>query len=65
MELADRVKALRQALGWSKVKLAKKSGIPPSTISRIESGKIAQPKMGQLCKLADGFGITVDHLLGR
>ena len=63
--LAERVKGLRQALGWRQITLAHKSGIPQATISRIESGTIAQPKMGQLWKLANGFGITIDHLVGR
>lgn len=64
MALADKVKELRQKLGWKQVTLAKNSGIPQATISRIESGKIAQPKMGQLHKLANALGATIDYLAG-
>ena len=64
MALADKVKELRQKLGWKQVTLAKNSGIPQATISRIESGKVTQPKMGQLQKLADALGTTIDYLAG-
>ncbi len=64
MALADKVKELRQKLGWKQVTLAKNSGIPQATISRIESGKVTQPKMGQFHKLADALGTTIDYLAG-
>ena len=64
MALADKVKELRQKLGWKQVTLSQKSGVPQATISRIESGRVTQPKMGQLRKLADALGITIDYLAG-
>ena len=62
MVLADRVKELRQKLGWNQATLAKEAKITQATISRIESGKVTQPKMGQLQKLADALGTTIDYL---
>jgi len=64
MALADKVKELRQKLGWNQATLAKKATITQATISRIESGKVTQPKMGQLHKLADALGATIDYLAG-
>lgn len=64
MALADKVKELRQKLGWKQVTLAKESGIPQATICRIESGNVAQPRMGQLQKLAGALGATIDYLAG-
>ena len=64
MALADKVKELRQKLGWNQATLAKKAPITQATISRIESGKVTQPKMGQLHKLADALGATIDYLAG-
>jgi transcriptional regulator with XRE-family HTH domain len=64
MALADKVKELRQKLGWNQATLAQKSGITQATISRIESGKVTQPKMNQLHKLADALGATIDYLAG-
>ncbi len=37
----DSVRIAREILGWSQVKLAESSKIPQSTISGIESGRIA------------------------
>jgi transcriptional regulator with XRE-family HTH domain len=64
MALADKVKELRQKLGWNQATLAQKSGITQATISRIESGKVIQPKIGQLRKLADTLEATIDYLAG-
>jgi len=64
MALGDKVKELRQKLGWKQVTLAQRSDIPQATISRIESGKVTQPKMGQLYKLAEALGTTIDYLVG-
>ena len=64
MALADKVKELRQKLGWNQATLAKEAKITQATISRIESGKVTQPKMGQLQKLADVLGTTIDYLTG-
>jgi transcriptional regulator with XRE-family HTH domain len=37
----ESVKVARELLGWSQQDLAKKCGIPQSTISGIESGRIS------------------------
>jgi DNA-binding XRE family transcriptional regulator len=62
--LADKVKELRQKHGWNQVTLAQKSDIIQATISRIESGKVTQPQLGQLQKLAEALGVTIDYLAG-
>ena len=63
MTLANKVRGLRQELGWNQVTLAQKSGITQATISRIESGKVTQPKMGQYIKLADSLKTTVEYFI--
>ena len=64
MGLAEKVRELRQKQGWNQATLAQKSDITQATISRIENGKVAQPKMGQLHKLANALGTTIDYLVG-
>ena len=64
MALADKVRELRQKLGWNQATLAQQSDITQATISRIENGKVTQPKMGQLQKLAEALGTTIDYLAG-
>jgi transcriptional regulator with XRE-family HTH domain len=64
MALGEKVKELRLKLGWKQVTLAKKAEIPQATVSRIERGQVSQPKMGQLRKLAEALGTTIDYLAG-
>ena len=65
MELGDKVKELRQNLGWTQVTLAEKAGVTHATISRIESGKVVQPMMNHLRNLAEALGVSVDYLSGK
>lgn len=64
MALGEKVKELRRKLGWKQVTLAQKADIPQATVSRIERGKVSQPRMGQLRKLAEALGTTIDYLAG-
>lgn len=64
MSLALKVRDLRLKMGWKQITLAQKSGITQATISRIESGKVTQPKMSQLQKLAAALETTLDYLVG-
>jgi transcriptional regulator with XRE-family HTH domain len=45
------LKTARKLLGWDQQTLAAKSGVPQSTISRIESGETANPSNGTVAKL--------------
>jgi transcriptional regulator with XRE-family HTH domain len=57
-----RLRALRTERGWSLDELARRSGVNPSTISRIETGgrRIA---LDQLAPLAHALGVSIDELL--
>lgn len=65
MLLSTKLKELRNKLGWKQVTLAQKASVPQATISRIESGRITQPKMGQLQKIAAALGVSIDYLVGE
>ena len=45
--------------------LARQTGINQTTISRLLKGKIADPGVDKLCKLADYFGVTLSQLIGE
>jgi len=47
----------------SQRELAKVSGVPQATISRVLSGKIQSPTIDVLKKLARALGVTVDYLI--
>lgn len=56
--LAERVKRLRLARGWTQVVLAEKSGVPQPTISNVERGR--EPLLETSKALADAFGVPLD-----
>jgi transcriptional regulator with XRE-family HTH domain len=64
MALTDRLKAARERKGWSQRDLAKESGVPYSTIWRLENGATLDPKGRLLHKLATALEVSVDYLLG-
>lgn len=57
-----RLRALRQARGWTLEDLAARAHLGASTISRIETGQ-RRLAVDQLVTLARALGITVDDLL--
>jgi transcriptional regulator with XRE-family HTH domain len=61
-ELAARHIALRERAGLTQEQEAKMAGISPTTISGIESGKIARPHLKTLLKIARALGVDVGEL---
>jgi transcriptional regulator with XRE-family HTH domain len=60
--VGQKIKALRQARGWSQYRLAKVAGIPRPMITAWELGK-QNPSAKYLAKLAAAFGVPVEALL--
>lgn len=58
------IKDLRVKMGISQLELAKKLGLPPSTLFNYETGR-AEPSISTLIKLADFYNVTIDELVGR
>ncbi len=54
----------RERHNWSQKELADKLGLKQSTIAVYESGP-NEPKLELFVKMADCFGISVDHLIGN
>ena len=59
--LATRIKAEREARGWT---LAGRSGVSRAMIAKVETGK-SSPTAMLLRKLSGAFGITMSTLLAR
>lgn len=63
-QMGPRLRAVRQARGWTLDDLASRAGMSPSTLSRLESGK-RQASLELLLPLTRQLGIRVDDLLPR
>lgn len=62
--LADTVRDLRRAHGWTRSDLSHKTGISQRFLADIETGK-ANPSLLRLVELAGALGTSVDGLLTR
>jgi len=61
----ERLRTAREQLRkWSQSELAKKAGLPPSSIAHFETGA-RKPSFDTLRKLANALEVTTDYLLGR
>jgi transcriptional regulator with XRE-family HTH domain len=60
--VAQHVRALRLARGWSLDELSGRSGVSKGMVVQIEGAR-TNPSVGTLCRLADAFGVTVARLL--
>ena len=61
--LAERLRALRKARGWTQHDLSRASGLTRSHISRLEQGDIQLPASERLRQLANALDTTLDDLL--
>jgi transcriptional regulator with XRE-family HTH domain len=60
--LGSRIVERRSARGWKQRELARRTGIEPGRLSRIERG-LAAPSLDEVARLKDAFGGSVDELL--
>ena len=59
--LARQIHQFRRNHGWSQPDLAGKAGISAAMIGRYERGEM-MPPADVIAKLAQAFGVTMDHL---
>lgn len=60
--IAERMKALREAKGFTQAQLAKHLGITRSSVNAWEMG-ISVPSTQYIVELAQVFNVSTDHLL--
>jgi transcriptional regulator with XRE-family HTH domain len=60
----ERIRRRRMALGWTQQELAKATGIPYPTLSRIEHGEQSM-HYERVVDLADALDVSTDYLLNR
>lgn len=59
-----RIKAAREQLGLSQIKVSADTEIHQSYLSKYESGQL-EPSLEQLGKLANYYEVSIDWLLGN
>jgi len=57
------IKKLRNKKGWSQERLAREADISYQTLIKIEQGRIKNPKLQTLVKLATALGVSLDDLI--
>ena len=60
---AERIKALREARGWTQAELARRMSITRSGVNSWEQG-LSMPSPTCLVDLAKVFSVSTDYLLG-
>ena len=59
--IGKKMRELRESKLMSVSDLARRAGINPSTISKIEDGKSGNFRLSTLHKIAEGFGMTPEQ----
>ena len=63
VDIGERIKYWRKEKGITQDTLAKKADIPYTTLAKIESKIVTNPRMETLIKIAAGLEISVDELI--
>lgn len=61
--IGDKIKQLRNKQGLTQNELARKSDLPYTTLTKIETNVITKPSIQTVMKIAKGLNITVDDLM--
>ena len=61
--IGKNIKKLRNKLGLSQEKLAKKSGVKYTTLTKIESNVIKKPSVMVMAKIAKALGVSIEDLI--
>lgn len=62
-KFATNLRRLREAMGWSQGKLARKAGFQPSAISHFETGN-REPSLRNLLRLMKALDVDANTLIG-
>ena len=62
-ELGSRIKATRQARRLSQRGLAELSGLRPERVSRLEAGRVKQPRLREMVDVAAALGTGIQELV--
>jgi len=61
--VGNKIKLLRNKQGLTQDELARKSNLPYTTLTKIETNVITKPSIQTVIKIAKGLGISIDDLM--
>ncbi len=61
--IGDKIKQLRNKQGLTQDELARKSDLPYTTLTKIETNVITKPTIQTVVKIAKGLGVSLDDLM--
>lgn len=61
--VGDKIKQLRNKQGLTQDELARKSDLPYTTLTKIETNVITKPTIQTVVKIAKGLGVSLDDLM--
>lgn len=64
MEMAQKIKSIREEKGMTLEELGKKVGVGKSTVRKWEQGIISNMRRDNISKLADALGCSPSYLMG-
>ncbi len=62
-DIGKAIQVVRLATGLTQEELARKADVPYTTLAKIESGMVVNPRMKTLQKIADALKVTIDYLI--
>ena len=63
MKTGQKVAQARAVAGLTREQLSEKSGIPYSTLMKLEQGVTASPRLDDIVKIAIALGMSVDDFV--
>ena len=61
--IGNKIKQLRNKQGLTQDELARKSNLPYTTLTKIETNVITKPSIQTVMKIATGLGVGLDDLM--
>jgi len=61
--IGDKIKLLRNKQSLTQDELARKSDLPYTTLTKIETNVITKPSIQTVVKIANGLGVSIDELM--
>ena len=62
-KIGSTIEQARNDRGWAREDLSIRAGISPDTIKRLEDGRMHNPSIKTLQKIADAFGVSAGYFM--